>query len=72
MAKASFTAATSRKVQITSTMGSGVKVSEKVKATVTTTMRTSMLASGRLTKGMESERFSRGSMTGTRVNGKMI
>ena len=71
MARACFTARTSRSAPITSTMGSGSRTCERGEATATTTMRTCTWASGKLTSAMASESCSIGSRTGIRGSGRM-
>lgn len=70
MAKAYFTARTSRSGQTMSTMGSGSRTCEKGEAIATTIMKTYTWASGKLTDDMASASFSIGSKTGTRASGR--
>ena len=62
---------TSKSEQTLSTMDSGNRISERVRATAITIMRTYMLANGRQIKDTGSVNYLHESKTGTRVNGRM-
>ena len=71
MVMAYFTVPISKSGQISSITENGSKIFERAKDIATITMKICTSASGKLTRGMGSVRYSRAGRTGTKASGRM-